>query len=146
LPQKFAVKVAYDNAMAHKIEAGADMLLMPSRYEPSGLNQMYSLKYGTVPIVRSTGGLDDSIEQWDPKTGKGTGFKFSSYTGAALLATIQEALKVYADKDAWKKIMLNGMNKDFSWKNSAREYVKIYDRLIPVKPAPAERAPEMSRA
>jgi starch synthase len=146
LPQKFAVKVAYDSALAHKIEAGADMFLMPSRYEPSGLNQMYSLKYGTVPIVRATGGLDDSIEQWDPKTGKGTGFKFSGYTGAALLAAIQEALKVYADKAAWKKIMINGMNKDFSWKNSAREYVKIYDRLIPVKPAPAERAPEMSRA
>jgi starch synthase len=146
LPQKFAVKVAYDNALAHKIEAGADMFLMPSRYEPSGLNQMYSLKYGTVPIVRATGGLDDSIEQWDAKTGKGTGFKFSGYTGAALLATIQEALKVYADRDAWKKIILNGMNKDFSWKSSAREYVKIYDRLIPVKPAPAERAPEMSRA
>src|SRR5215469_3800322 len=97
-PEKFAVRIAYDNALAHKIEAGADMFLMPSRYEPSGLNQMYSLKYGTVPIVRATGGLDDSIETWDPKTEKGTGFKFSSYSGSALLAAIQDALKVFGDK------------------------------------------------
>jgi starch synthase len=76
------VKVAYDNVIAHKIEAGADMFLMPSRYEPCGLNQIYSLKYGTVPIVRATGGLDDTIEPWDARTGKGTGFKFTDYTSA----------------------------------------------------------------
>ncbi|HLX76259.1 MAG TPA: glycogen synthase, partial [Terriglobales bacterium] len=87
-PQKIAVKVAYDNALAHKIEAGSDMFLMPSRYEPCGLNQIYSLKYGTVPIVRATGGLDDTIENWDPRTGRGTGFKFSEYTGEALLDTV----------------------------------------------------------
>jgi starch synthase len=130
-PEKFAVKIAYDNALAHKIEAGADMFLMPSRYEPSGLNQMYSLKYGTVPIVRVTGGLDDSIEPWDPATGKGTGFKFTSYTGAALLASVQDALKAFKDKDAWKKLMLNAMKKDFSWMGSAKEYVRIYERLAP---------------
>ncbi len=146
-PEKFAVKIAYDNTLAHKIEAGADMFLMPSRYEPSGLNQMYSLKYGTVPIVRATGGLDDSIEPWDPKTGKGTGFKFSSYTGSALLASVQEALNAFKDKAAWKKLMLNGMRKDFSWNTSAKEYVKIYERLVPPKPAPAaERVEELSRA
>jgi starch synthase len=146
-PEKFAVKIAYDNTLAHKIEAGADMFLMPSRYEPSGLNQMYSLKYGTVPIVRATGGLEDSIEPWDAKSGKGTGFKFTGYTGAALLASIQEALKVFKDKAAWKKIMLNGMKKDFSWTASAREYVKIYEKLTPAKPAPAaEKAVELSRA
>ena len=88
-PNKIAIKVAYDNAIAHKIEAGADMFLMPSRYEPCGLNQIYSLKYGTVPIVRATGGLDDTIEPWDARTGKGTGFKFTEYTGEALLATSQ---------------------------------------------------------
>ena len=147
LPSKFAAKVAYDNGLAHKVEAGADMFLMPSRYEPSGLNQMYSLKYGTVPIVRATGGLDDSIEQWDAKTGKGTGFKFSSYTGTALLATIQEALKAFADKPSWRKLMLNGMNKDFSWTTSAREYVRIYERLVPQRPTPTtEKALELSRA
>jgi starch synthase len=140
------VKIAYDDALAHKIEAGADMFLMPSRYEPSGLNQMYSLRYGTVPIVRATGGLDDSIEPWNPKTGAGTGFKFSSYTGSALLASIQEALKTFQDKVAWKKLMLNGMKKDFSWATSAREYVKIYERLVPLKPAPPEKAAELSRA
>ena len=146
-PDKFAVKIAYDNALAHKIEAGADMLLMPSRYEPSGLNQMYSLKYGTVPIVRATGGLDDSIEPWDAAKGKGTGFKFTAYTGTALLATIQEALQAFKNKAAWNKLMLNGMQMDFSWATSAREYVKVYERLVPPKPAPAtEKVEELSRA
>ena len=146
-PGKFAVKVAYDNALAHKIEAGADMFLMPSRYEPSGLNQMYSMRYGTVPIVRATGGLDDSVDPWDPATGKGTGFKFTPYSGAVLLATITEALKAFQDEPNWKKMMLNGMKKDFSWTASAKEYVKIYERLVPQKPGPpAEKVVEFSRA
>ncbi|HEY6273009.1 MAG TPA: glycogen synthase GlgA [Terriglobales bacterium] len=146
-PERFAVKIAYDNALAHKVEAGADMFLMPSRYEPSGLNQMYSLKYGTVPIVRATGGLDDSIEPWDAKAGKGTGFKFSGYSGAALLASIQEALKAFKDKAAWKQLMLNGMKKDFSWTASAKEYVKIYERLGPTRPvSPPEKTVELTRA
>jgi len=132
-PEKFAVKIAYDNALAHKIEAGADMFLMPSRYEPSGLNQMYSLKYGTVPIVRATGGLDDTIEPWEPTTGQGTGFKFVPYSSAALLAAILEALTAFKDKTGWKKLMLNGMRKDFSWNASAKEYVKVYERLKPPK-------------
>src|SRR5271169_3513214 len=127
-PNKIAVKVAYDNAIAHKIEAGADMFLMPSRYEPCGLNQIYSLKYGTVPIVRATGGLDDTIEPWDARTGKGTGFKFSDYTGEALLATIKQALLAYRDPSSWQTLMRNGMSRDFSWGASAREYGKIYDR------------------
>ena len=127
-PQKIAVKVAYDNALAHKIEAGSDMFLMPSRYEPCGLNQIYSLKYGTVPIVRATGGLDDTIENWEPRTGRGTGFKFSEYTGEALLDTVKLALKAYQDRDAWQRLMRNGMAKDFSWNASAREYVRVYER------------------
>ena len=98
-PNKIAVKVAYDNAIAHKIEAGADMFLMPSRYEPCGLNQIYSLKYGTVPIVRATGGLDDTIEPWDARTGKGTGFKFTEYNGESLLLTIKQALTAYRRPD-----------------------------------------------
>jgi starch synthase len=128
-PQKFAVKVAYDNKIAHKIEAGADMFLMPSRYEPCGLNQIYSLKYGTVPVVRATGGLDDTIENWDPHTRRGTGFKFTEYSGEALLATIRAALLAFRDKESWQALIRNGMNKDFSWTASAREYVKIYDRV-----------------
>ncbi len=127
-PNKIAAKVAFDNAIAHKIEAGADMFLMPSRYEPCGLNQIYSLKYGTVPIVRATGGLDDTIEPWDARTGKGTGFKFTDYTGEALLATIKQALLAYQDPSSWQTLMRNGMSRDFSWGASAREYGKIYER------------------
>ena len=128
-PGKIAVKVAYDNALAHKIEAGADMFLMPSRYEPCGLNQIYSLKYGTVPIVRATGGLDDTIEPWDARTGKGTGFKFSEYNGESLLLTIKQALQAFEDQTSWQVLMRNGMSKDFSWNASAREYGKVYDRV-----------------
>jgi starch synthase len=128
-PGKIAIKVAYDNAIAHKIEAGADMFLMPSRYEPCGLNQIYSLKYGTVPIVRATGGLDDTIEHWNARTGKGTGFKFTEYNGEALLLTVKEALQAYRDQTSWQALMRNGMGKDFSWNASAREYGKVYERV-----------------
>jgi starch synthase len=128
-PNKVAVKVAFDNTIAHKIEAGSDMFLMPSRYEPCGLNQIYSLKYGTVPVVRATGGLDDSIEPWDARTGKGTGFRFTDYNGEALLATIKQALVAYQDQSSWQILMRNGMARDFSWGASAREYGKIYDRV-----------------
>ncbi len=127
-PQKIAVKIAYDNNLAHKIEAGADMFLMPSHYEPCGLNQIYSLKYGTVPIVRATGGLDDTIEPWDPKTGRGTGFKFTEYLGDAMLSAIHAAINAFKDQAGWKKLMRNGMTRDFSWIYSAREYVKVYER------------------
>jgi starch synthase len=128
-PHKIAVKVAYDNATAHKIEAGADMFLMPSRYEPCGLNQIYSLKYGTVPIVRATGGLDDTIEPWDARTGKGTGFKFTDYNGEALLLTIKLTLEAFRDQTSWQVLMRNGMSKDFSWNASAREYGKVYEKV-----------------
>jgi len=126
-PGRVGVKIAYDNTLAHKVEAGADMFLMPSRYEPSGLNQMYSLKYGTVPIVRATGGLDDSIEPFDVEHGTGTGFKFKEYTGEALLFAVRQALHHYMDERIWKRIQLNGMAKDFSWKRPAAEYTKLYE-------------------
>jgi starch synthase len=129
VPGKIAVRIAYDNMLAHKIEAGADMFLMPSHYEPCGLSQIYSLKYGTVPIVRSTGGLDDTVDLWDPRTKKGTGFKFQEYTGDALLRTIHQALQVYRDQTSWQRLMRNGMAKDFSWKISAREYIRVYERV-----------------
>ena len=132
-PQKIAVKVAYDNTIAHKIEAGADMFLMPSRYEPCGLNQIYSLKYGTVPIVRATGGLDDTIDPWDARTGKGTGFKFSEYSGESLLLTIKSALQAFRDEASWQVLMKNGMSRDFSWGASAKEYVKVYERVRQVR-------------
>ena len=126
---KMAVRIAYDNTLAHKIEAGADMFLMPSRYEPCGLNQIYSLRYGTVPVVRATGGLDDTIEDYDAATGQGTGFKFTAYTGAALLETVLRAVAVFAEPAHWKKLMLNGMKKDFSWERSAGEYANLYAEL-----------------
>ena len=133
-PQKIAVRIAYDNPLAHKIEAGSDIYLMPSHYEPSGLNQMYSLKYGTVPVVRATGGLDDSVEQFDPQTGKGTGFKFREYSGEAMLETLRQAIGLYrSDQKAWQKLMQNGMVQDYSWMNSAREYVKVYERARQLK-------------
>ncbi len=135
-PRKIAVKIAYDNALAHKIEAGSDMFLMPSRYEPCGLNQIFSLKYGTVPIVRATGGLDDTIEQWEPRTRKGTGFKFLEYSGEALLLTIKQALRTFADKATWQILMRNGMNKDFSWDASAKEYARVYERARQIRAVP----------
>jgi starch synthase len=127
-PSKFSVRVAYDNNLAHKIEAGADMFLMPSRYEPCGLNQIYSLKYGTVPVVRATGGLDDTIDAFDQSTGRGTGFKFQAYDGLALLGAIRRSLSIFRDEPAvWRRIQLNGMAKDFSWQVSAIEYAKLYE-------------------
>jgi starch synthase len=126
-PGRAGVKIAYDETIAHQIEAGADMFLMPSRYEPCGLNQIYSLKYGTVPIVRATGGLDDTIESFDLESGTGTGFKFEEYSGAALVRCVQRALQLYEDERIWKRIQLNGMAKDFSWKGSAVEYAKVYE-------------------
>ena len=127
-PAKFSVKVSYDNILAHKIEAGADMFLMPSRYEPCGLNQIYSLKYGTVPVVRATGGLDDTIEAFDPATGRGTGFKFLAYDGSALRGAVRQALSVFRkEPEVWRRIQLNGMAKDFSWQVSAMAYTKLYE-------------------
>jgi starch synthase len=140
-PQKIAIKIAYNNEIAHKIEAGADMFLMPSRYEPCGLNQIYSLKYGTVPIVRATGGLEDTIEPWDARAGKGTGFKFTEYNGESLLLTIKEALQAYRDRTSWQALMRNGMRKDFSWNASAKEYVKVYERVRQLRAANTAYAP-----
>jgi starch synthase len=144
-PGRVGAKIAYDNAIAHQIEAGADMFLMPSRYEPCGLNQIYSLKYGSVPIVRATGGLDDTIEAFDIEHGTGTGFKFEAYSGAAMIRSIRQALHLFMDERIWRRIQLNGMAKDFSWKASAVEYVKVYAaartaRGLPAVPEPAVAA------
>ena len=134
-PQKFAVKIAYDDALAHKVEAGSDMFLMPSHYEPCGMNQIYSLRYGTVPVVRAVGGLDDTVENFDPKTLKGTGFKFKLYSGEALLETLKWATAVYRQPRCLAALMRNAMAQDYSWPNSAREYVKVYERARQMKAA-----------
>jgi starch synthase len=128
-PDRVAVRIGYDDILAHKIEAGSDLFLMPSRYEPCGLNQIYSLKYGTVPVVRATGGLDDTIEEWNPERGTGTGFKFEGFSDEALLAAIDRALTAFADRESWKKLMLNGMARDYSWEQPAREYAAVYEEV-----------------
>jgi 1,4-alpha-glucan branching enzyme len=129
-PKMVGVHLGFDDQMAHRIEAGADMFLMPSLYEPSGLNQLYSLKYGTVPIVRATGGLRDSVEEFDPATGKGNGFVFEEYNAAALLAAIDRALVLFQRKDQWTILIKTAMMADHSWDRSAREYLKLYTSLL----------------
>jgi starch synthase len=144
---RVGVRIGFDEALAHKIEAGSDMFLMPSRYEPCGLNQIYSLRYGTIPLVRATGGLDDTIQDYNPSTGEGTGFKFTAYSAEALLDTVKRALTAFGDPAKWKKLMQNGMKMDFSWDSSAREYCKLYEELaggrqgtVAAKPSGAKAA------
>ena len=129
-PQQVGIYKGYaGEPLAHQIEAGADMFLMPSLYEPCGLNQMYSMRYGTVPIVRATGGLDDTVEQFDPATGTGTGFKFGPYEAGALLEKIREALYFYARPEQWQKIQHNGMLVDNSWAAAAKKYIQLYQEM-----------------
>ncbi|MGA7245855.1 MAG: glycogen synthase, partial [Terracidiphilus sp.] len=126
---RFAVQIRYDEALAHKVEAGADIFLMPSRFEPCGLNQIYSLKYGTVPVVRATGGLDDTVEEWNPDLSTGTGFKFDRYDAQALLDVIDRSLAAFNDKKQWTQLMQNGMAQNFSWDKPAREYAAVYGEV-----------------
>jgi starch synthase len=129
-PGKIAVRLAFDEQLAHKIEAGVDMFLMPSRYEPCGLNQMYSLRYGTVPIVRATGGLYDTVKPFNPKHGKGVGFRFSEYTPESFWRAINRALNLFSKPETWRQIMQNGMATDFSWSLSARHYLELYEKTL----------------
>ena len=140
-PQNLGLRLTYDNALAHKVEAGADMFLMPSRYEPSGLNQLYSLKYGAVPIVRATGGLDDTIQPFDLVTGQGNGFKFKGYTTQEMLQAIQEALQVYKEPAQWARVQGNGMLMDFSWERAASRYVALYKDLLAISPVASAVTP-----
>ncbi|MGC4001235.1 MAG: glycogen synthase GlgA [Anaeromyxobacter sp.] len=127
-PQKMAVRIGFDEGLAHRIEAGGDVFLMPSRFEPCGLNQMYSLRYGTVPVVRAVGGLEDTVEDYDG-AGAGTGFKFRQYTPDALMTALRRALDLYRDRRAWRGLMLRGMAEDNSWERSAASYEQIYRKL-----------------
>jgi starch synthase len=129
-PDRVAFKRGYDDELAHWIEAACDMFLMPSQYEPCGLNQMYSLRYGTVPVVRKTGGLADSVEHYDPATGQGTGVVFNDYDSEALEWGINTALDWYGEPERWKRIVRNGMERDFSWERQGGLYVDLYKRLI----------------
>ena len=128
-PERVGLRISFDEALAHKIEGGADIFLMPSRYEPSGLNQLYSMKYGTIPVVRATGGLKDSVQEFDPAHGHGTGFLFEPYDAAALLNAIDRSLAVFRHKADWNTLMKNAMGKDYSWNRSACKYVELYKKL-----------------
>jgi len=134
LPHKVWAYIGFNNELAHLIEAGADMFLMPSRYEPCGLNQMYSLRYGTVPIVRKTGGLADTVWDWDELSYQGrddgNGFTFNDTSSYALTTAVYRALQTYPHQETWAKIQQNGMNRDFSWKGSAKKYLRLYERAM----------------
>ncbi|MGA1998168.1 MAG: glycosyltransferase [Bryobacteraceae bacterium] len=122
-PGRVGVRIGFDDALAHRIEAGADLFLMPSHYEPCGLNQIYSLKYGAIPVVRATGGLDDTIED-------GTGFKFREYSAAALSGAVRAAVAAYSEGDSWRATMRRAMSRDFSWAVSAKAYSALYAKLL----------------
>lgn len=133
-PGKAGLRFDFSNGSAHIAEAGADIFLMPSKYEPCGLNQMYSLRYGTVPIVRRTGGLADTVTEYDPSTKQGTGFVFTAYDAAQFKAAIDRALQLWPKKEDWERLMRNGMSRDFSWTESAKKYLKSYEGLqIPMR-------------
>ena len=126
-PRQVGVYRGYSEPLAHLIEAGADIFMMPSKFEPCGLNQMYSLRYGTVPIVRAVGGLDDTVQNWDAVNRTGNGFKFGPYRADRFLEKIYEALYAYGDRSAWRQIQHNGMVEDNSWENAARKYIELYE-------------------
>jgi starch synthase len=123
-PDRIRAELRFDNGLAHRIEAGSDMFLMPSRYEPCGLNQLYSLRYGTIPVVRATGGLADTVEPYGVKTG--TGFQFQAYDAREMLAAIDAALNVYNNSEAWAALMDRAMATDFSWSAATRAYEDLY--------------------
>lgn len=127
-PENFAVRIGFDEPLAHLIEAGSDFFLMPSRYEPCGLNQMYSMRYGTIPVVRATGGLADSVEEYRPGMGTGRGFVFREYLSSALLKALDQAVEAFGHKPSFKNLVTRLMREDFSWGQAARAYVEVYGR------------------
>lgn len=129
-PQRLAVRIGFDEPQAHRIMAGVDVFLIPSRYEPCGLTQMYAFKYGTVPLVKATGGLEDTVRHYDPRTGQGNGFKFGPHEPKAFLECLREAVGLYGNPEQWRKLVLNGMKEDFSWDRSAKQYLQLYDSLL----------------
>ena len=129
-PDRMAIRIGFDEELAHAIEAGSDLFLMPSRYEPSGLNQLYSLRYGTIPVVRATGGLKDSVVPFDETTSEGTGFLFEDYTSEALVQAVDRALDCYRRPAAWRRLMANAMAQDFSVDRTAAEYAALYAKLV----------------
>ncbi len=134
-PGRVGYDRGYKEELSHQIEAGADLFLMPSRYEPCGLNQMYSLKYGTVPVVRRTGGLADTVEEWNGAQNSGTGFLFDAFEPEALLRALRAALAVWEDPAAWARLVRNGMQQDYSWERQGEHYLELYRKLAPARSA-----------
>jgi starch synthase len=139
-PQRVLYRNGYDESLAHWIEGASDVFLMPSRYEPCGLNQMYSLRYGTIPIVRNTGGLADSVQHFDPITGRGTGILFNDFDANAMRWALDQAFDWYADPLLWEKLMRNAMRADFSWERQGAEYVRLFERLARGATQPTARS------
>ncbi len=129
-PHKAGINLTFDNRLAHLIEAGVDIFLMPSRYEPCGLNQLYSLRYGTIPVVRETGGLADTIQDYEPESGEGTGFVFQKYDSREMLDALKRALSLFQDQTSWEKLMIRAMEEDFSWEKSAEKYIHLYQKAM----------------
>jgi starch synthase len=129
-PDKVSARFEFDHTLAHRMAAGADLVLIPSRYEPCGILQMYSLRYGTLPVVRATGGLEDTVVDVDDTPVRGNGFKFRGYAPEALWSAIRRALVRYRDRPAWQAIVRRAMALDFSWKRPAREYVALYEAAM----------------
>jgi starch synthase len=132
-PGRLAVKMDMSPALLHKVAAGADIALIPSRYEPCGLNQLYSFRYGSVPVVRATGGLRETVKPFNAETLKGNGFVFKEYSAEALVEAVKRALRCYQKPKIWKRLMLNGFFEDFSWKHAAKRYAKLYERSLEIK-------------
>ncbi len=138
-PDRIGVTIGYEESLAHLVTAGSDLWLMPSHFEPCGLSQMYSQRYGTLPLVRATGGLDDTVENCDLAAGTGTGFKFHDYLPSALLNTVRWALTVYQNRPLWRSMQQAAMQKDFSWARSARAYTEVYRQALARRAAVAAR-------
>ena len=132
-PGRIGLRFSYDPTLAHKIEAGSDILVMPSLYEPCGLAQIYAMRYGTIPVVRAVGGLEDTVENYIPQKGKGTGFKFKEYNAKAFLSKLKEAIVLFKNKEEWQNLMMKAMEVDFSWEKSASKYIELYSRGIDKK-------------
>jgi starch synthase len=129
-PGRVGLTIGFDEPLAHRIMAGSDIFLIPSYYEPCGLTQMYALRYGAIPLVRATGGLDDTIVPFDHSTGEGNGFKFEVYNAKAFLEAVRQSVALFDDSKAWKRLMANGMSEDFSWDRSARRYLDLYQSIL----------------
>ena len=135
MPETLSVAIPYDEPLSRRITAGSDMMLMPSRFEPCGLTHIYGMRYGSVPVVRETGGLRDSVRAFSPETGEGTGFRFGAYSAQTLVGALRQALELFRSRDGWRRVVANAMTADFSWTSSAVEYGDLYESALEARTA-----------